>query len=334
MHATSVLTTRDKAKQILTIDMKPLVIHLLAGLEQAGFERAVITLGHDAAAIAECVTGYGFERLQVDFVYLTLGSATDGKHSTWRNLASSVIAARTAFSGPDPLLIVRAEQLYDWRLLRKIADAPFDTDNRFEAYALVDVTPATLSWADGQFCSEGCQRGACHALAKVALADGDRMRAVRISHSLRSYDAVVAGDVYVTRPRLFEILASKFATSLATTLADAVAELAAQGTLGCVDVGELSSHWFGSRTVAAVFRPTTTNASSSAAAAKGSTGGVARRVTPWQHLVSACRELLYSGSGGRRRTCPRHRCAASSRRRAPRRCSSSAVPWGRAPTVW
>ena len=111
VHATSVLTTRDKAKQILTIDMKPLVIHLLAGLEQAGFERAVITLGHDAAAIAECVTGYGFERLQVDFVYLTLGSATDGKHSTWRNLASSVIAARTAFSGPDPLLIVRAEQL-------------------------------------------------------------------------------------------------------------------------------------------------------------------------------------------------------------------------------
>ena len=280
VHATSVLTTRDSTKQILTIDMKPLVIHLLAGLEMAGIERAVITLGHDAAQVADCVVSYGFERLQVDFVYLTLGSAAD---AVWRNLASSVIAARTAFSGPDPFLIVRADQLYDWRLIRRICDAPFDSQPQFEAYALVDVTPATLSWADNEFCSAGDGQRGKYALAKVALAERDRRRVVRCSHSLRSYDAVVAGEVYATRPLLFEILARKFSASFATSLSDAVEELAVQGGLGCVEVGEYSSHWFGPRTVAAVFRP------------PASKPNKPNRVNPWQHLVAACRELLYSG---------------------------------------
>ena len=35
----------------------------------------------------------------------------------------------------EPLLIVRADQLYDFRLLRKIADAPFTRD--LDAFALV-----------------------------------------------------------------------------------------------------------------------------------------------------------------------------------------------------
>ena len=59
VHATSVLTTRD-GERVLSVDMRPLVIHLLAGLEQAGILHAVITLGHDAAHMAECVTAYGF----------------------------------------------------------------------------------------------------------------------------------------------------------------------------------------------------------------------------------------------------------------------------------
>ena len=81
-----------------------LVIHLLAGLEQAGVERAVVTLGHDAQNVAECVTAYGFTHLKIDFIYLTLGSAIGG---LWRNLANSVIAARSAFVRKAPLLIVR-----------------------------------------------------------------------------------------------------------------------------------------------------------------------------------------------------------------------------------
>ena len=344
VHATSVLTTRDENKQLLSVDMRPLVIHLIAGLEQAGFERAVVTLGHDASSVADCVSAYGFARIKVDFVFLTLGSAAN---AVWRNLASSVIAARTAFTGPDPLLIVRADQLYDWRLLRKMAEVPFD-EPQFEAYALIDVSPEILSWADGQYCSEGCQRGHCHALAKVSLDSRDRRRVARCGHRLRSYDAVVAGEVYATRPRLFELLARQ--SSLSISLGDAVAELASQGTLGAVEVhtllfhasiahavlpacfhrpyalpssipdssggigrrppascspgvlclatavlrsqypfftqvGDLSAHWFSSRTVARVFRP---------ARPSGASGG-SRRPAPWSHLVTKARELLYSG---------------------------------------
>ena len=61
MHAASYITTRDRQNQVLKVDMRPLVIHLIAGLEQAGLERAVVTLGHEAAEIAECVQAYGFE---------------------------------------------------------------------------------------------------------------------------------------------------------------------------------------------------------------------------------------------------------------------------------
>ena len=185
VHASSVLTTRDRAKQeVLSIDMRPLVIHLLVGLEQAGIERVVCTLGHSAAEVAACVLEYGF-RLKVDFVWLTLGTAG----STWRNLANSILASRAAFPGNEPLLIVRADQLYDWRLLSKIARQPFA--DGIEAYALVDVSPATLGWADGQFCQRGCSRGQCHALAKVLR--GPNGRVVRCGHQLGSYDAVIAG---------------------------------------------------------------------------------------------------------------------------------------------
>jgi serine/threonine protein kinase len=282
VHASSVLTTRDQGKQVLSIDMRPLVIHLLAGLEQAGLTRAVVTLGSNAAQIASCVQAYGFQRLAVDFVYLTLGSAAG---TAWRNLANSILAARAAFSHKsNPLLIVRADQLYDWRLLRRIADSPFEPKGGFEAFALIDTQPATLSWADGQFCSSTCQRGQCHALAKVALDAHDRRRAVRCGHKLRSYDAVVAGEVYVSRPRLFELIAACFVQSLSTSLADVMGELAQQGLLGCVEVGEADGLWFASRTLAAVFRTPPPP-------------GTARpvRSQAWQHLIIKARELLYSG---------------------------------------
>ena len=126
VHATSVLTIRDRCGNALrVVDMRPLVIHLLAGLEQAGIARAVVTLGHDAQNVAECVQAYGFTHLKIDFVYMTLGSAVGGM---WRNLANSVLAARSAFAGSAPLLIVRADNLYDGRLLRRMADAPIGLD--------------------------------------------------------------------------------------------------------------------------------------------------------------------------------------------------------------
>eukprot|EP00962_Isochrysis_galbana_P039166 scaffold14015_cov112-Isochrysis_galbana.AAC.12 len=84
------------------------------------------------------------------------------------------------------------------RLLRKIADAPFS--HGLDAFALVDTSPPTLRWADGQFCSRNCRRGACHALAKVAR--GEDGNAIRCGHRLGAYDAVVAGDVSGGAPEI------------------------------------------------------------------------------------------------------------------------------------
>lgn len=174
VHAASVLTTQDASNRVLSVDMRPLVIHLLAGLEQAGIERAVVTLGHDATNVAECVTAYGFTHLQIDFVYLTLGSATG---TVWRNLANSVIAARTSFAGStDPLLIVRADNLYDSRLLRRIAEAPFDADGQLEAFALVDATPAALGWAAKSKTVPGYDRANAHVRLPFACACSRPMR--------------------------------------------------------------------------------------------------------------------------------------------------------------
>ena len=282
VHATSVLTTRDE-ERVLSVDMRPLVIHLLAGLEQAGIERAVVTLGHDAAKVAECVTAYGFTHMQIDFVYLTLGSAVG---ALWRNLANSVIAARAAFTGTEPLLIVRADNLYDGRLLRKIAEAPFGRvggfggKRRFEAYALADTTPAVLTWARGP-------AGPAN-WARIALAEHDRSRAIRCGPQLGSFDALVAGEVYACTPNIFELLAGLFSTSLSTSLADAMAELADRGALGVVEVGELDCHWFASRTLASIFTPGAATAAAAAAAAGGGGRGFA-------HVFCAAQELLYSG---------------------------------------
>ena len=272
VHATSVMTTRD-GERVLSVDMRPLVIHLLAGLEQAGILHAVITLGHDAAHMAECVTAYGFTEMKIDFVYLTLGSAVG---SVWRNLANSVVAARAAFEGDAPLLIVRADHLYDSRLLRKLAAAPFGPGGRFDAYALVDATPALLRWA--------AATKARNTWTRVALAERDRQRVIRCGSHLGAFDAVVAGECYAATPAIFGMLSGLFSQSLATALSDAMDELVDRGRLGVVECGELDRHWFESRTLSRIFQPGFVPAGS------GSGGA-----SPWAPLYKAARELLYSG---------------------------------------
>ena len=96
---------------------------------------------HQADEVATCVSDYGFRKIKIDFVYLTIGSAAG---TYWRNLANSILAARAAFPSKDPLLIVRADQLYDWRLLRKVRHVRFQPG--IDAFALIDTESTTLSW--------------------------------------------------------------------------------------------------------------------------------------------------------------------------------------------
>ena len=50
----------------------------------------------------------------------------------------------------------------------------------------------------------------------------------RCGHRLGSYDAVVAGEVYATKPVIFGVLARLFAQSIASTIAGAMQVPAAQ----------------------------------------------------------------------------------------------------------
>ena len=135
--------------------------------------------------------------------------------------------------------------------------------------------------------------------------------AVRCGPRLGAFDGVVAGEVYATTARIFELLASLFAQSLATSLTDAMAELARRGALGVVQVGDLDMHWFATRTLAAIFQhPSAEQQHASAHATPGHAESSRRRMdaplTPpgrpsslpaesWPLLHAAALELLYSG---------------------------------------
>ena len=163
--------------QVITVDQRPLVLHLLIGLCRAGLERAVVAVGEGAELIEAAVREAELP-MQVDYVTVP--------PSLWRNLANSILMCKAAFKTDEPLLIVRADQLYDWRLLRKIVCAPFVPG--IDAFALVDPAPDTLEWASGALCGPSCKHagntGRCNALVKVARgADG---RAVRCGCMLKA----------------------------------------------------------------------------------------------------------------------------------------------------
>ena len=137
------------------------MIHLLDGLHRAGLERAVVCLGENASAVEHAVQTHA-PKIKVDYVY--------SPPSLWRDLANSIIAARIAFPGSEPLLVLRADQLYDWRVLRRIADAPFSGGGSaaggLDAFALVDTTPQTLEWASGVYCLDSSPEAAARRCAR------------------------------------------------------------------------------------------------------------------------------------------------------------------------
>ena len=212
-------------------------------------------------------------RLQVNYVHVP--------PTLWRTLANSIVCSRVAFPGDAPFLIVRADQLYDWRLLHKMRSAHFE--ECLEAVALVDTQQATLHWASGAHCNVTCKEsGKCNALVKVQR-DLELRRIVACGHRLTEYDAVVAGSVYVARPSLFALLNDQSRESLYRNTGDAMATFAARGTLGYVELGDLTCHWFGSRTVTAVLR----------GMGRGLQLDVmGRQGQGWRHVVAAARRLM------------------------------------------
>ena len=77
----------------------PTVVH------SAGIERVVITLGHKGTAVAEVIQQFDFVPMRIEYVWC--------EASSWkRGHASNILAARSMFSGTEPLLVVMSDQLY------------------------------------------------------------------------------------------------------------------------------------------------------------------------------------------------------------------------------
>ena len=129
---------------LLAVDVRPLVVHVLHGLESAGVERAVVVLGAGAEQLADSIKQERFGSLKVEFIW--------GVEINWgSSLANNIMAARAAFAGSsEPLLIVRSDYLLDWRLLRQMARCTFDKHT--SAFALIDSAPETLEWVSGAHC--------------------------------------------------------------------------------------------------------------------------------------------------------------------------------------
>ena len=137
--------------------------------------------------------------------------------------------------------------------------------------------------ASGAHCTATCrENGRCNALVKV-LRDVQAKRVVCCGHRVEGFDAVTAGDVCVARPAIFEVLRVLASQSLYCSTADALAELARRGSLSYIEVGP-QLHWFGSRTVTAVFR------NQDVGLERGKQGA------GWQHVVRAAQRLMQQRS--------------------------------------
>ena len=200
---------------ILSLDVRPLVLHVLHGLASAGIERAVVVLGAGAEQLVDALKQERFASMKIDTVI--------GVDIHWgSSLANNIMAARAAFPADEPLLIVRSDYLFDWRLLRRMARCTFDKQT--SAFGLIDSAPETLEWVSGAHCKAYCQQGHCHALVKVLRGEGDRI--ARIGHRLSAYDALSSG-IYVSKPHIFDELSSLLKGAKFATVADAMQSLGA-----------------------------------------------------------------------------------------------------------
>ena len=93
VSAAARITTPDSfanPRQLIRVDSSPIIIHLLRGLQVAGIQRAVITLGHAAQLLANEIRQHSFGEMSVEFVWC--------EASSWkRGHASNILAARSMF---------------------------------------------------------------------------------------------------------------------------------------------------------------------------------------------------------------------------------------------
>ena len=204
-------------KQLLRIDGLPIIIHLLKGLESVGIERVVITLGHAGTTLADAVRREELGSMQIDFVWC---------EDSWkRGHATNIMATRSMFKPDEPLLILVSDQLYDWRLLSKMACVSLDDS---DAVVLVDDEIELVKWCTQDHCSEFCKNGHCNSIVKVQR--GEAGRVSQIGKKIGEFDALEAG-AYAVMPAVFDTLSHLLRDSTYCTLSDAMARVAERGRL-------------------------------------------------------------------------------------------------------
>ena len=278
---------------LLGVDVRPLLLHVLHGLQDAGIERVIVVLGVGVEKLVELVQAESFPRMIVKFIW--------GVEFNWGSTyANNVMTARSAFEGDEPLLIVRADYLFDWRLLHKMARCAFTST--VDAFALIDSAPETLEWVTGAHCKAYCKGGHCNALVKVQRGMGDCIE--RIGHRLDAYDALQVG-IYVCRPVIFAEMSKLLVEHKFCTVSDAMQSLASVGRLRHIDVDELvcNKHWFGHEVMQSALMEHSPGSSTSADAALRTTDSAppevssqAAAMTAMQPAIRAALALLFGRS--------------------------------------
>lgn len=278
---------------LLGVDVRPLLLHVLHGLQDAGIERVIVVLGVGVEKLVELVQAESFPRMIVKFIW--------GVEFNWGSTyANNVMTARSAFEGDEPLLIVRADYLFDWRLLHKMAGCAFTST--VDAFALIDSAPETLEWVTGAHCKAYCKGGHCNALVKVQRGIGDCIE--RIGHRLDAYDALQVG-IYVCRPIIFAEMSKLLVEHKFCTVSDAMQSLASVGRLRHVDVDELvcNKHWFGHEVMQSALMADSPGSSTSPDAALRTTDSAppevssqAAAMTAMQPAIRAALSLLFGSS--------------------------------------
>ena len=278
---------------LLGVDVRPLLLHVLHGLQDAGIDRVIVVLGVGVEKLVELVQAESFPRMIVKFIW--------GVEFNWGSTyANNVMTARSAFEGDEPLLIVRADYLFDWRLLHKMARCAFTST--VDAFALIDSAPETLEWVTGAHCKAYCKGGHCNALVKVQRGIGDCIE--RIGHRLDAYDALQVG-IYVCRPIIFAEMSKLLVEHKFCTVSDAMQSLASVGRLRHVDVDELvcNKHWFGHEVMQSALMADSPGSSTSPDAALRTTDSAppevssqAAAMTAMQPAIRAALSLLFGSS--------------------------------------
>ena len=197
-------------KPLVDVGGKPLIVDILARLQRAGIERAVIVVGFGADQIIRALTHHPDLDLEVSFVH----------HCGWRQgLASSILAAREEID--EPFLLTMSDHLFHDDLITRISTAELGDD---QALMLVDPDPDQVFDLP--------------AAVKVHLED-DRVR--QTNRTLSAPDGVDAG-LFLFTPAIFAALEDALRDNEPASLTDGLSRLASQDVLRAIFTDGLPWH--------------------------------------------------------------------------------------------